>query len=616
MKIQYLSFIALILVCNNLIASLPYIQPNKAYAHLREVNTQWDVYTGETPMKEIKFTTDNERIRFHLLSVVDILQKKSNVGLSSTQIESRAKLLDELAIYALEMNFPLNEVYAHRQPCFIDQYNNFCAVGYMMKVSGFENLAREIQRDQNYAYLADIYHNSVPQWALQHGFNLQELAWIQPTYGPINEYQSIGTGANADVRGIYSYQNKTYILGDFTELNNEPCSGIGVYEEGTVNCILSGLEGTLYDVTVSEAGIVYVAGAIVNDGNSYPLAVYQNNQWEFISIPESADLVGKQILFLTPDSYYLAVQNDQTHEVWRYYSSGEWAKKVTIDGDINSAETFGDKAFFGGNFSEVMIHFGTENQVFNANNLVSVEVLFGQWMTEAWMAYTGDVPSTILTLNTIGEALYIGGEKNTENHVLLTKFENDIFETLVESPDQSEGSYSIRGISPFNSTGLLLAGDLSMDMMNAPSLTYGQHLYRYEFETEYLFALGLFNQPVNAVLIYNNEIIIGGEFSSNVGQAMNHLAKSLSPVSVGENVASDLISIYPNPASDVVQVELDNPSQGFLRLTDLTGRVIHEEGIIGKQRVSIDVSHLPSQVVLVSVLSADKISATQRLVIR
>jgi hypothetical protein len=81
------------------------------------------------------------------------LRSRSTDGLREQQIKSRLKTLDQLHAYWLSNTYPINNKVAHRNPIFIDDYNTFCAVGYLIKASGYEPLARTIADSENLSYL-------------------------------------------------------------------------------------------------------------------------------------------------------------------------------------------------------------------------------------------------------------------------------------------------------------------------------------------------------------------------------------------------------------------------------------------------------------------------------
>ena len=75
-------------------------------------------------------------------------------------------------------------------------------------------------------------------------------------------------------------------------------------------------------------------------------------------------------------------------------------------------------------------------------------------------------------------------------------------------------------------------------------------------------------------------------------------------------------SLYPNPVADVLQVDFNEPQNGELRVTDISGRVLLSESMMGKNRITLNVSHLASQVAFVSVVDNGKTVKTERLVIQ
>lgn len=616
--ISILTLFLSILFSNQLMSALNHAYKADAYSHLREVNQQWDVYHGAIPGQTMSFNNDKERIRFHLLSVIEILKEKTTEGLNKEQTVNRINLLNELSAYALQMNFPTNEVYSHRQPCFIDAYNNFCAVGHMMKVSGFENVAREIQSQQNYSFLADIRHEAIPGWAVEHGFDLQELAWIQPGYPPVNNYQTIGTGTNGDVKDFYTLEDRVFFIGDFTELDGEPCNGVGVYQNGSAECVLNGLQGTLNDVHVTYNGAVWVAGALQHNGVDYPLACFENGAWNYFNIGNNSNAIGKELTFFGLNIESVIMQVGQEYQMWMRQNAQGWFHKLTFNGPVNTSTMALGQTFFGGRFTEVTIHFPSSNtQTLTANNLISVDYLFSQLYPESWTGYTSEVPSEINTLLGIGNTLYIGGKANNTNSALLTRYQNNAFHTMLDRPTEGTENYSINDMIMMDGSGLLLGGDLPYALMNAPSMTYGKHLYHYEVVLGYVSPVADFDAPVNSLASINGHTILGGQFVQNVGVSVKHLAISMTTSSVDEMENITQFSLFPNPASGNVQLNFTEQQSGTLRISDLAGRVLQEQQIKHQKNMSLDVSRWPSQVVLVSVVGADeKNLSTQRLIIQ
>src|SRR5690554_6527766 len=72
------------------------------------------------------------RIKTHLEYVISRLKMENTNHLSPKQAENRRHLLSLLADYANEKQFPKNNHFNNRQPVFIDEDGNFCAVGYLI----------------------------------------------------------------------------------------------------------------------------------------------------------------------------------------------------------------------------------------------------------------------------------------------------------------------------------------------------------------------------------------------------------------------------------------------------------------------------------------------------
>lgn len=125
---------------------------------------------------------DVERIRAHLARVEQALREADVSALEAGPRAARAHLLDVLHAYRERGLFPHNHVVARRNPVFIDPHGTPCAVGQLIIESGAREVALEISRTQNLASLKDITHPAVAPWAKAHGFTLDELARIQPSY--------------------------------------------------------------------------------------------------------------------------------------------------------------------------------------------------------------------------------------------------------------------------------------------------------------------------------------------------------------------------------------------------------------------------------------------------
>lgn len=133
---------------------------------------------------------DNVRIITHLEYVRDLLEVENKNG--STIHPSVFSILFD---YISEKQFPHvfvpsnNTNSLQRVPCFIDDKNNYCAIGYIMKRSGFNSLAHFINENMRFHYVHDMSteHPAFQLFLQRTGLTLQHLSWIQPQYRWLRE---------------------------------------------------------------------------------------------------------------------------------------------------------------------------------------------------------------------------------------------------------------------------------------------------------------------------------------------------------------------------------------------------------------------------------------------
>jgi len=163
-------------------------RPATTGEHLLEVNAEWA--TMDPAIMEVEqaasFLSDTERIAEHLHRVAQRLTERTPHGLARETAQRRRMLLDTLNAYADRGRFPMNLAVPGRTPVFIDDAGTACAVGQLMISSGHAELAHRIHRETNLAYIHSIDLPEVAEWSTAHGFTIDELAWIQPTYHHMN----------------------------------------------------------------------------------------------------------------------------------------------------------------------------------------------------------------------------------------------------------------------------------------------------------------------------------------------------------------------------------------------------------------------------------------------
>ena len=92
----------------------------------------------------------------------------------------RMKNIDRLHQYRVQGKFPTNyDRPDEHLPCFMDRDGNFCAVAYLVAESAGLPLAEELNRDYQYATIAEMNSPKLDRWIAQSGLTRAEVITIQ-----------------------------------------------------------------------------------------------------------------------------------------------------------------------------------------------------------------------------------------------------------------------------------------------------------------------------------------------------------------------------------------------------------------------------------------------------
>lgn len=156
---------------------------NSLYSQLCDFNYNWNKYAARAPKGEAQnFQSDKELIQAHLTNVLAILKDNSVDHLNADQYAKRLELIEVLDGYRIRGLFPQNYYREERIPVFIDEHNTHCAVGYLLKYTGHEMVAKRIAKSNNYAWVKEIQDEALPGWQEFSGFTIEELKLIQGAY--------------------------------------------------------------------------------------------------------------------------------------------------------------------------------------------------------------------------------------------------------------------------------------------------------------------------------------------------------------------------------------------------------------------------------------------------
>lgn len=168
------------------------------YEQLCDLNKYWCAHPSTDPylQTQVEFADHEKLIRLHLATVENTLRRADMSRLNATQRANRLHCLDILHSYWLAGVFPKNTGHNYTVPYFIDRYNTACAVGHLIRETGYKAVATRIAREMNYAYIEQMPYPEISQWADKMGFAVDELKWIQPAYSPPFTIQTSSTEAN------------------------------------------------------------------------------------------------------------------------------------------------------------------------------------------------------------------------------------------------------------------------------------------------------------------------------------------------------------------------------------------------------------------------------------
>jgi hypothetical protein len=134
-----------------------------------------------------------------------------------TLVHRRALNIRRLRLYQLRGLFPRNEHTAGSAvPIFVDNHDTACAVGHLMRESGWGDAVAAIQRANNFVYVTDARDGPLVDWVLVSGLTQEEAALIQPSYFPPlfdKKFDVLTQGGSITKNGLH-YDNFHFIAGE------------------------------------------------------------------------------------------------------------------------------------------------------------------------------------------------------------------------------------------------------------------------------------------------------------------------------------------------------------------------------------------------------------------
>lgn len=572
--------------------------PREAGEHLLEVNKEWEGRVHSSYSYETRFASDNERIAFHLQQVIKVLELSTKYCPKSPALANRQWLLDSLASYAKNKAFPVNTHYAIRTPYFIDDFNNYCAVGYLMKASGHNDLALRIQEAHNYDYIRDIETEGVIQWAAEHGFTVNELALIQPSYGPSAYTFGLGKSIDGPVTSMWNHKDSLlYIAGTFKTLGEVPCGGLMTYDGNELKCLDIGLKGVIKDLVMGKQGL-YLIGDLEYDNQKAHIARFDGEN--VFLFPELMPPYNRPVDMVIvqrngKDSHLrLAIKNSTDPEKVKIIRVDEqsFQTELFLEGDFNGM----NQSVIAGFYSKVTIY---DDIIYRMEN-GPINMLLNKG--EKWY------PLNIKTREETFPVLEIE-EKDGWTYALLEGNES-LFR--VDENGRVDTLYSDIHVSgevfdmEFTDRGTIVAcGPASF----GPSMETSRNLgVFYPMEAWGISTPYAFDGILKVVKHFKSKTIVGGDFhmdeyfagdmasvnSEYEQPKIGYLVWLGGPMSL-EMLQSSRASVYPNPAKNQITITLETKEEpGNLNIYTLQGQKLSVPTVVADQGWTIDVSSLPN----------------------
>lgn len=558
-------------------------------AHMLEVNAEWrsfDVPLSATP---VRFTNETERIARHLHLVRAYLASHTPEGLSASQAAERADLLNALERYADAGRFPQNHVLPYRNPIFIDPFGTACAVGQLMIESGYGDLAERIDATMETGYVAEIiaddhFAGPVGAWAQAHGFEANELAWIQPGYPPPILWSALGGGTNGTVEVTLPLANDDLlVVGSFTDAGEVACQGAARWN-GTSYTALGMLPEGVVHCAVEHAGELYIGGSFNNglidllrwNGTAWVGGTVFASKWAEVTALLSHD---GQLYAAGGASGFAGVDYGV-----KVLQEGDWLPLPgMLNGPIHALDFHENYLVAGGAFTGAFL--STQNEVMHV----------ARYMDIGWVQIADGLDGTVHDLMVHDNKLYATGDMISMigTYFGLASIENDLAEWTRLMPNIQNyiapspvDAPSVARRMVVHQDRIFIAGDINA----YTGLTYGRGVVAYNGAPDDVEPFCDFLGPANDIALVNgNQLVVGGasEFFHNIitTQLPTSIDSGLEPLDLG---------FFPNPTMDRVTITLP-PNMGStsrFRVTDATGRQVHAATRTGTGLIELDVQAL------------------------
>jgi len=550
-------------------STLPCEVAEPAFSHLLEVNQEWRHFSDGNPdfSAGIQFSNEDQRIRFHLLQVCDLLDSGKEL-LEAEVAARRSALIHQLRAYAEAMVFPKNRDYSVRRPCFIDADGNACAVGYLMLHNGFAAEAHYVSEHMNYAYVKEIPRSLLEEWVAASGLSAEEMALIQPGYPPEQTWINAGQGIDGDINAIIPQSNYLVVAGDFNF--NGVDANVARYNGSEMSAFPATIDGVVYEL-VQHEGKMWACGSFQAGFADH--ARWNAGNWEYQSAFMSK--YGEAYtMFVFNNTLYLSGSSSgfagQDYFVVRRNADNDFTVVGEFDAPVRALGVYNGQLVAGGELS---------NLIEDGNEVACSHVAIMNGDND-WQQLGNGLPSPVRCLLLQNDNLYAGGDFynadasdgfalarwNSGNEWLLdasltwfleeqTARMNAIFFWQEEDKLLCGGDYASADIFE-------IGGDMGEMLPGTEGEVVGVDSWTYPMTGD-----------IRDIAVWGGDLYISGGFSFD-NNALSDLAK-LDELGNIPSPEVPQLQIWPNPAQSALHLDSRSVQAGDeLKLFDSKGRLV------------------------------------------
>ena len=205
-------------------------------------------------------------------------------------LATRYVQLRRLATYRDYGLFPQNEGQSSAPaPIFVDDHDTACAVGMLMRWSGWEKQVATIRSESNLVYVPDVSSGAIASWTATSGLTIEEAALVQPGYASPTPTTTLGNllpqDAFVDYGGLrFSHFSLKRENGQYTAPSIEPTNGTESFCNSNPGFCQPNFTNPVevFTPSANAIGLTLSSGTFVSPGlNTIKILPY-GTQWMFV----------------------------------------------------------------------------------------------------------------------------------------------------------------------------------------------------------------------------------------------------------------------------------------------------------------------------------------------